>query len=378
MIKFDTTFALETTSSLYTDVLLITINGQNNVVLFYNIRMSFTTVRDKQFDSLRVASDLIAPVYSTLPVNGYEGAIAYQQSDENVYYHDSTQWRLFTGIQGSQGFQGAQGFQGFRGAQGFQGFQGAQGEAGSQGSQGLQGFQGSQGGAGAQGFQGGAGSQGFQGTQGAQGSQGSQGRQGAQGIQGIFAGAQGAQGGLGIQGAQGFQGGAGAQGSPGEEGPTGSSTIEQFNALIGIIGPGVTNFSIGDQNPGFGPGIVINVLAVQRGIFVRAPRTGILQNLHASIERKQPGTATGTITFTVVHATMPPDPSSIPFSPIFSATPLTLAFAVDTTTATFYTNSNLVGTMPVVAGDLYALNVTTNLTTVGITFNFYATFTYAV
>lgn len=163
------------------------------------------SIRDDVVNSVRALADLIIPVYPTLPIPpfpthppapipGRQGALAYQQLDDVIYYCDGTQWLpLGTGFQGFQGSQGIQGFQGGLGAQGNQG---------AQGRQGAQGFQGAQGGLGAQGSQGAQGRQGSQGSQGFQGGLGAQGTQGSQGNQGF----QGAQGGLGAQGTAGVAG----------------------------------------------------------------------------------------------------------------------------------------------------------------------------
>lgn len=121
--------------------------------------MSASVKRDEVVQSIRAVSDLVIPVYSVLPLTqfavnpppqpipGRQGAIAYQQSDDDIYYCDGTQWLPFCtggsqGFQGAQGVQGSQGFQGGLGPQGFQGFQGAQGAQGTQGAQGFQGAQG--------------------------------------------------------------------------------------------------------------------------------------------------------------------------------------------------------------------------------------------
>lgn len=112
---------------------------------------------DKVPDSLVAVSDLVIPVYPILPrpaslnfppmpIWGREGALAYQQSDDQVYYCDGREWLPIGGgggFQGSQGFTGNQGSQGFTGGQGAQGSQGSQGAQGAQGSQGAQGTQGS-------------------------------------------------------------------------------------------------------------------------------------------------------------------------------------------------------------------------------------------
>lgn len=112
--------------------------------------------RDEKYDDVKVFSNLVIPVYTTLPppasITGLQGAVAYQLADDLPYYNDGIAWHGFQGAGGPQGFQGNQGNQGGLGAQGNPGFQGLPGPAG--GSQGLQGVQGAPGFNGIQGTQG--------------------------------------------------------------------------------------------------------------------------------------------------------------------------------------------------------------------------------
>jgi len=129
-----------------------------------------------------------------------EGVI--DDTDDELWIYDGTNWVNIGSFRGVQGQQGVQGLQGNQGTLGQEGIQGERGYRGFQGPKGIQGTQGVQGDLGIQGIQGRRGPQGVQGIQGDTGIQGLQGREGPQGIQGTT----GIQGDTGIQGLQGFNG----------------------------------------------------------------------------------------------------------------------------------------------------------------------------
>jgi len=298
--------------------------------------MSNTTLRDKTLNSLRVVTTIVVPVYPQLPIKGHEGNTAYQQLDEDVYYHDGETWLPFLGAPGFQGFQG---------------YQGNQGEIGYDGNPGDdQGAQGSQGGGGAQG---GLGAPGFQGSQGAQGSQGNQGVQGAAGITGLG----GAGGAGGAQGRQGAQGAQGSEGDAGTQGPAGASTIMEFAAFdatsIGFSPRVTMGMPTLWQAPSAGPNGVaaFNVF--------RAPRDGVLQNLYTVVENRPIGGANveGALTYTVWTAPSLTNPSVV-LTQNWSATLLTVSFALDSAVlGNFYSDHNDSVTVPVSEGDYYCIVV---------------------
>lgn len=115
--------------------------------------MATSVKREQSFDTVQTVSELVLPVYQTLPpaIQGREGAMAYSITDNTVYYCTGEIWRTPAGNQGAQGYMGAQGFQGATGVQGSQGFQGGFGGFGVQGAQGFPGADGAQGAQGASG-----------------------------------------------------------------------------------------------------------------------------------------------------------------------------------------------------------------------------------
>ena len=125
---------------------------------------------------------------------------------DELWIYDGTNWVNIGSFRGVQGFQGIQGIQGMQGTIGEEGIQGSRGFRGNQGVQGLQGTTGIQGNQGIQGLQGTQGVQGMQGTTGIQGDLGFQGTQGTQGPQSTQ-GTTGIQGDTGIQGTTGSYGG---------------------------------------------------------------------------------------------------------------------------------------------------------------------------
>jgi len=160
-----------------------------------------------------------------------EGVI--DETDQELWIWDGTNWINIGSFRGEQGLQGVQGNQGVQGAIGYEGIQGERGYRGFQGIQGIQGVQGVQG------------DLGFQGTQGYRGVQGFRGIQGDLGIQGAI----GFQGLQGIQGPQAFQGVQGLQGLQGFTGVNSGLTLE-YRQLIDVVesDPGTGNFILNNND----------------------------------------------------------------------------------------------------------------------------------
>lgn len=307
-----------------------------------------TTLQDEILDNVIVRTNLVLPIFPVIPppfpIQGREGALAYQQSDEKVYYCDGEQWLILgqPGAQGTQGFQGSQGFQGFQGNNGTQGPQGEQGFQGGSGVQGFQGNQGSQGAAGFQGFQGGGGAQGGLGAQGAQGAQGS-------------------------QGAQGFQGATGFQGSQGISGAQGGSSMIYFTAtepdpgIVGNQGRSVGMSLFGDDIAGT-PGPLTSTYWFRSPIACVMDHMEVTMGLVPAVGQPQwPTVGTGTVTVTMYISTAPVDPAPAnPYTPLFGATALTIAFSnIVVITPEFYSN-NVTAAVPIPIGTLYGFRIETS------------------
>lgn len=230
-----------------------------------------TTSRDETLDSAKVVTNLVVPIFQSLPppypIQGREGALAYQIADEHLYYCDGNSW-LLLGLPGAQGFQG---YQGGQGGIGFQGAQGAQGRTGGQGAQGGSGFQ-------------------------------------------------GFQGGIGFQGSQGAQGISGAQG--------GSSIIYLNGSAIGsgIVGPQSRSVGVGQ----FGDDLAGTPAASSAPIWFRFPQTSTIDHMEVTMSLTSsswPSSGTGTITVTLYTSLPPPDPvPPNPYTLNFTPTALTLTF----------------------------------------------------
>ena len=291
---------------------------------------------DKVPDSLIAVSDLVLPVYPILPrpaslnfppqpICGRMGALAYQQSDDLIYYCDGMEWLPF----GSGG--------GFQGAQGTQGVQGSQGAQGSQGGQGAQGAQGAQGGAGAQGAQG---SQGFQGS----------------------------------------QGGTGAQGSPGIVGAAQTlffhATIQAVALLArDLVSRNTRTVRISEMSlyKSSQPlSTVSRVINYQSSIgslddagrlvpqpntmctFCRAPKSGVFRNLYVTMTM-EPVTYTSLHEYRIVHAPSPVGDVVPTFTPV-----ITITFAVNSPANSIYSDNNTTTSFPVSQGDLYGVEAVFN------------------
>ena len=173
-----------------------------------------------------------------------EGVI--DDTDDELWIWDGTNWINIGSFRGVQGLQGIQGNQGLQGDQGYTGVQGLRGHRGFQGTQGIQGSQGIQGDLGFQGTQGVIGPQGTQGFTGIQGDIGFQGIQGLQGVQGT-------QGFIGVQGYDGFQGYAGTYGGVTFEFDLDAATIAQD--------PTAGKFAINNGNPALATAMFIDDFA---------------------------------------------------------------------------------------------------------------------